>query len=62
MMVFSATAQAALKGAQSPVTRPYAASSHIQKLTASDVVWWPWSGASTIRVSTEWYGRPSGLK
>lgn len=62
MIVRSAIAQASLKGPQSPVTRPYAASSHIQKLTASEVVSCPWSGASTISVSAEWYGRPSGLK
>ena len=56
------SSQAALNGAQSPVTRPYSASSHSQKLNASDVVSWPWSGASTISVSTEWYGTPSGQK
>ncbi|CAM5712456.1 hypothetical protein SFUMM280S_01467 [Streptomyces fumanus] len=26
------------------------------------MVSWPWSGASTISVSTEWYGMPSGEK
>ena len=62
MMYCSITFQALLNGAQFPVTRPYCASSQIQKLNASDVVSWPWSGASTISVSIEWYGTPSGLK
>jgi hypothetical protein len=62
MMYFSITVHALLNGAQSWVTWPYCASSHTQKLNASDVVSWPWSGASTISVSTEWYGTPSGLK
>ncbi len=51
-----------LNGAQFSVTRPYCASSQSQKLNASLVVSWPWSGASTIRVSMAWYGTPSGLK
>src|ERR671921_2055885 len=62
MMYFSITVHALLNGAQFCVTRPYCASSQIQKLNASDVVSWPWSGASTISVSTEWYGTPSTLK
>ena len=62
MMYFSITVQALLNGAQFCVTRPYCASSQIQKLNASDVVSWPWSGASTMSVSIEWYGTPSGLK
>jgi hypothetical protein len=39
MIERSATAQAALNGAQSPEILPYAASSQIQKLNASEVVW-----------------------
>ena len=62
MMYFSMTVQALLNGAQFWVTRPYCASSQSQKLNASEVVSWPWSGASTISVSIEWYGTPSGLK
>ena len=62
MMYCSITVQALLNGAQFSVTRPYCASSQIQKLNASEVVSWPWSGASTISVSIEWYGTPSGLK
>jgi hypothetical protein len=62
MMNCSITFHAWLNGAQSPVTRPCCASSQSQKLNASDVVSCPWSGASTISVSTEWNGMPSGEK
>jgi hypothetical protein len=62
MMNRSIAVQASLNGAHSPLIRPYCASSHSQKLNASEVVSWPWSGASTMSVSTEWYGTPSGLK
>src|SRR5690242_20407687 len=62
MMYFSIVAHALLNGAQSPCTRPYCASSQIQKLNASDVVSWPQSGASTTSVSIAWYGTPSGEK